>query len=217
MPFSRNTIFTISLFALSSLFTWISKANYFSEMFLENNTCFCPQGNWASQKKKEKTKRNVFSGRHTTHLAIPTSGSLYLPIKYQASSTDHSHNGFHLNQYALFINIKLLRRISSKSLLKLTFHISKWVIHILSTVNLESQQASGFGSVGITKETDYSPTYLAINSHLLFLLSFIQIMWLFSRCALCVKKKKNVFGLELYKMTLFPAVWQVRCPEWLSQ
>lgn len=133
MPFSRNTIFTISLFALSSLFTWISKVNYFSEMFLENNTCFCPQGNWASQKKKEKNKKECFLWA-THHTPGYTHQWEFIP-SYQVSSIKYRSlpQWFHLNQYALFINIKLLRRISSKSLLKLTFHISKWVIHILST------------------------------------------------------------------------------------
>lgn len=196
--------------------------NFQSELFFRNvlrkQYLFLPTGQLSKSKEKRKNKKECFLWA-THHTPGYTHQWEFIP-SYQVSSIKYRPlpQWFHLNQYALFINIKLLRRISSKSLLKLTFHISKWVIHILSTVSLESQQASGFGSVGITKETDYSPTYLAINSHLLFLLSFIQIMWLFSRCALCVKKKKKiVFGLELYKITLFPAVWQVRCPEWLSQ
>lgn len=130
----------------------------------------------------------MFSLGDTPHIWLYPSVAVYTflsSIKYEPLS-----EWFHLNQYALFINIKLLGRISSKSLLKLTFHISKSVIHILSIANLESQQVSGSMFHGCHK--DYSPTYLAINSHLLFLLSFIQIMWLFSHCVLCVKNKLHL-------------------------
>lgn len=100
---------------------------------------------------------------------------------------------FHLNQYALVTNTKLLGRISSKSLLKLTFHISKVSdTYLKYSKSWKPAKCQFPRSMDITKETDYNPTYLAINSHLLFLLSFIQIMWLFSHRVLCVKSKLHL-------------------------
>ena len=78
--------------------------NYFSELFSESNTCFWP---WANehQKKKRKARRNVFLGVSTTHLAVSIVGiyTFRSSIKYKPLPEWI----LHLNQYNLFINIKL--------------------------------------------------------------------------------------------------------------
>ena len=120
--FSRNTALTVSLFVLSNLFTGISKANYFSEMFLGNTTCFWPQGNRASHKKKGKARRNVLSGGQQAQLAVSSAGQHTFPSSVKCETAPEWSL---FNQYNLFVNVTLLGGMSSKSLLKLKFHISK--------------------------------------------------------------------------------------------
>lgn len=104
--------------------------NFQSELFFRNvlrkQYLFLPTGQLSKSKEKRKNKKECFLWA-THHTPGYTHQWEFIP-SYQVSSIKYRPlpQWFHLNQYALFINIKLLRRISSKSLLKLTFHISKF-------------------------------------------------------------------------------------------
>lgn len=100
-------------------------------MFSENSICIDLKTTEQVKRKKVRQGELFSLGVSTAHLATPISGVYIIQSSIKYSSLPEWIS--HLTPYNLFINSKLLGGVSSKSLSKLTFHISVSMIQILSS------------------------------------------------------------------------------------
>lgn len=91
LTFPRNTMFTTSLFALSSLFTWISKANYFIRNVLRKQYLFLTPGHLSKSKDKREGREGYFLWGQ--HLHIWLSPQWEFTAAFLASSMNKSQKG----------------------------------------------------------------------------------------------------------------------------